>query len=37
MGVPARVTRATTQADLKWLRDELMILEEKAARYRAQN
>jgi carbonic anhydrase/acetyltransferase-like protein (isoleucine patch superfamily) len=37
MGVPARVTRATTQADLKWLRDELMILEEKAARYKAQS
>lgn len=37
MGVPARVTRATTQADLRWLRDELMILEEKAARYRAQS
>jgi carbonic anhydrase/acetyltransferase-like protein (isoleucine patch superfamily) len=37
MGVPARVMRATTQADLKWLRDELMSLEEKAARYRAQS
>jgi carbonic anhydrase/acetyltransferase-like protein (isoleucine patch superfamily) len=36
IGVPARVTRATTQGDLKWLRDELVILEEKAGRYRAQ-
>jgi carbonic anhydrase/acetyltransferase-like protein (isoleucine patch superfamily) len=36
MGLPARVTRQTTQADHKWLRDELIILEEKAARYRAQ-
>ena len=37
MGVPARVTRATTHADLKWLLDELMVLEQKAARYRSQS
>jgi carbonic anhydrase/acetyltransferase-like protein (isoleucine patch superfamily) len=37
MGVPAKATRATTQADLGWLREELTILEEKAARYRTQS
>lgn len=36
MGVPAKVTRVTTDADIKWLRDELTVLEEKATTYRAQ-
>lgn len=36
MGVPGRVTRSTTSADLKWLREELKVLESKAAKYLSQ-
>jgi carbonic anhydrase/acetyltransferase-like protein (isoleucine patch superfamily) len=37
MGAPGKVTRNTSQADQKWLRDELHVLHEKAARYARQS
>lgn len=36
IGVPGKVTRNTSQADHKWLREELHMLHEKAARYARQ-
>ncbi|MCU0852149.1 MAG: gamma carbonic anhydrase family protein [Thermoplasmata archaeon] len=36
MGSPGKVTRNTSQADQKWLREELQMLREKAARYSRQ-